>query len=113
MRSHTSGDIPLPLTKTWNTYSLGRCGSYLPQVHPTGIRTTLHRIHSAIFESCIEPGEGWTKRGRGRKREMESRRRSSLYTTESTVIDRSRKLEEVDIDNEDKESMDEGTMTDI
>jgi hypothetical protein len=33
--------------------------------------------------------------------------------TESTVIDRRRKLEEVDMDDEDKESMDEGTMSDI
>jgi hypothetical protein len=44
---------------------------------------------------------------------MKSRRRSSPYTTESAVIDYRRKLEEVDIDNEDKESMDEGTMSDI
>jgi hypothetical protein len=29
------------------------------------------------------------------------------------VIDRRRKLEEVDIDDEDQESMDEGTMSDI
>jgi hypothetical protein len=85
----------------------------LPQVHPTGIRTTLRRTCSAVFESGIEPGKGWTKRGRGRKREMKSKRRSSPYTTESAVIDRRRKLEEVDIDDEDKESMDEGTMSDI
>jgi hypothetical protein len=78
-----------------------------------GIRTTLCRTHSAIFESCIGPRKGWTKRGRGRKREMESRRRSSPYTTESAVINRRRKLEEVDIDDEDKESMDEVTMSDI
>jgi hypothetical protein len=85
----------------------------LPQVHPIGIGTTLHHTRSAIFESCIEPGKGWTRRGRGRKREMESRRRSSPYMTKSTVIDRRRKLEEVDIDDEDKELMDEGTMSDI
>jgi hypothetical protein len=44
---------------------------------------------------------------------VKSRRRSSPYTTESAVIDHRRKLEEVDIDDEDKESMDEGTMSDI
>jgi hypothetical protein len=33
--------------------------------------------------------------------------------TESVEIDHRRRLEEVDIDNEDKESMDEGTMSDI
>jgi hypothetical protein len=44
---------------------------------------------------------------------MKSRRRSSPYTTESAVIDRRRKLGEVDIDDEDKESMDEGIMSDI
>jgi hypothetical protein len=99
--------------KTWNTYSPGHCGSYLPQVHPMGIRTTLRRTCSAVFESCIEPRKGWTKGGRGRKREIELRRRSSPYTTESAVIDHRRKLEEVDIDDEDKESMDKGTMSDI
>jgi hypothetical protein len=54
-----------------------------------------------------------TKRGRRRKKEMRSRRRSSPYTTESAVIDHRRKLEEVDIDDEDKELMDEGIMSDI
>jgi hypothetical protein len=44
---------------------------------------------------------------------MKSGRRSSPYTTESAVIDRRRKVEEVDIDDEDKESMDEGIMSDI
>jgi hypothetical protein len=44
---------------------------------------------------------------------MKSRKRSSPYTTESAVIDCQRKLEEVDIDDEDKESMDEGTISDI
>jgi hypothetical protein len=38
---------------------------------------------------------------------------SSPYTTESAVIDRRRKLEEAAIDDEDKESMDEGTMLGI
>jgi hypothetical protein len=54
-------NISLPLTKTWNTYSPGHCGSYLPQVHPTGIVTTLRRTRSAIFECCIGPGRGWDK----------------------------------------------------
>jgi hypothetical protein len=36
------------------------------------------------------------------------RRRSSPYTTESAEIDRRRKLKEVGIGDEDKESMDEG-----
>jgi hypothetical protein len=49
-----------------------------------------------------------TKKGRGRKKEMKSWRRSSPYTTESTKIDYRRKLKEVGIDDEDKESMDEG-----
>jgi hypothetical protein len=44
---------------------------------------------------------------------MKSRRRSSPYMTESAVIDHRRKVEEVDIDDEDKESMDEGIMSDI
>jgi hypothetical protein len=38
---------------------------------------------------------------------VKSRRRSSPYTTESAETDRRRKLEEVDVDNENEESMDE------
>jgi hypothetical protein len=38
---------------------------------------------------------------------MKSRRRSSPYMTESTEIDHRRKLKEVGIEDEDKESMDE------
>jgi hypothetical protein len=49
----------------------------------------------------------------GGKKEVKSRRRNSPYTTKSAVIDHRQKLEEVDIDDEDKESMDEGTMSDI
>jgi hypothetical protein len=36
------------------------------------------------------------------------RRRSSPYITESAVIDHRQKLEDVGIDDKDKESMDEG-----
>jgi hypothetical protein len=49
-----------------------------------------------------------TKKGRGRKKEMKSRRRSSPYITKSAKINHRRKLKEVGIDDEDKESMDEG-----
>jgi hypothetical protein len=38
---------------------------------------------------------------------VKSRWRSSPYTTESAVTDHRRKLEEVDVDNENEESMDE------
>jgi hypothetical protein len=73
MCSHILRNILLLLTKTWNTYSPGYCGSYLLQVYPTGLGTTLCHTHSAIFEYCTGPpqqadieGAG-TKRGRGRK----------------------------------------------
>jgi hypothetical protein len=49
----------------------------------------------------------------GGKKERKSRGRSSPYTTESAEIDRRRKLKEVGIEDEDKESMDKGTMSDI
>jgi hypothetical protein len=39
---------------------------------------------------------------------MKSRKRSSLYMTESAKIDRRQKLKEVGIDDEDKELMDKG-----
>jgi hypothetical protein len=44
---------------------------------------------------------------------MKSRRRSLPYATESTEIDHRQMLKEVDIEDEDKELMDEGTMSDI
>jgi hypothetical protein len=44
---------------------------------------------------------------------MKLRRRSLPYTTESAEIDHRQKLKEVGIDDEDKESIDEGTMSDI
>jgi hypothetical protein len=44
---------------------------------------------------------------------VKSRRRSSPYTTESAVIDRRRKLEEVGVDDEDEGSMDEETVLGI
>jgi hypothetical protein len=44
---------------------------------------------------------------------MRSRRRSSPYMTESAKIDCRRKLKDIGIDDEDKELMDEGTMSDI
>jgi hypothetical protein len=57
---------------------------------------------------------GWDEeRQKEGRKEVKSRRRSSPYMTESAVINRRRKLEEVDIDDEDKKSMDEGTMSDI
>jgi hypothetical protein len=49
-----------------------------------------------------------TKGGRGRKKEMGSRRRSLPHMTKSAKIDCRQKLKEVGIDDEDKESMDEG-----
>jgi adenosylcobinamide amidohydrolase len=52
--------------------------------------------------------ETGTKKGRGRKEEMKSRRKSSPYMTESAEIDYRQRLKEVGIDNEDKELMDEG-----
>jgi hypothetical protein len=69
--------------------------------------TTLCRTRSAVFECCIGPGRG------GDKERQEEEERNEIKEEESAVIDRRRKLEEVDIDDEDKESMDEGIMSDI
>jgi hypothetical protein len=85
MRSHIPRNIPLPLTKTWNTYSPGRCGSYLQQVHPTGLETTLRRTRSAVFECCIGPGGGWDKE---RQKEEE---RNEIKEEEFAVYDRVRR----------------------
>jgi hypothetical protein len=84
-----------------------------------GIGTTLRHKRSAVCTlPCNGPpqqadreGAVIQERGRRRKKEVKSRRRSLPYTTESAVIDCRRKLEKVGIDDEDKESMDEGTMS--
>jgi hypothetical protein len=54
-----------------------------------------------------EKGLRFRKEVEGGKKEVKSRWRSSPYTTESAVTDRRRKLEEVDVDRENEESMDE------
>jgi hypothetical protein len=55
-----------------------------------------------------ETGLWFKKEIEGGKKEVKSRWRSSPYTTESAVTDHRRKLEEVDVDNDNEESMDEG-----
>jgi hypothetical protein len=54
-----------------------------------------------------EKGLWFQKEVEGGKKEVKLRWRSSPYTTESAVTDRRRKLEEVDVDNENEELMDE------
>jgi hypothetical protein len=54
-----------------------------------------------------EKGLGFKKEAEGGKKEVKSRWRSSPYTTESAVTDRRQKLEEVEVDNENEQSMDE------
>jgi hypothetical protein len=87
MHSHILRNILLPLTRTWNTFSLGCCGSYLPQVYPMGIGTTLYYICSAVFEYCTRPPQQadinrtGTKTGRGRKE------RSEIEEEEFTIYD--------------------------
>jgi hypothetical protein len=52
-------------------------------------------------------GMWFKKEAEGGKKEEKSKWRSSPYMTESAVTDRRWKLEEVDVDNENKESIDE------
>jgi hypothetical protein len=47
------------------------------------------------------------RKAEGGKKKVKSRKRSSPYTTESSMINCRRKLEEVGVDDEDEESMDE------
>jgi hypothetical protein len=54
-----------------------------------------------------EKGLSFKREVEGGKKEVRSRWRSSPYTSESAVTDRRRKLEEVEIDNENEESMEE------
>jgi hypothetical protein len=51
---------------------------------------------------------GWEEVGQKEGRKKGSKRRSSPHTTESAVNDRKRKLGKDGVEDEDKESMDEG-----
>jgi hypothetical protein len=92
MPSHIPRNIQLPLTNTWNTYSPGRCGSYLPQVHPMGLGTTLRRKRSAVCAlPCNGPPQQADREGaviqeRGRRREE----RSEIKVEEFAVYNRVR-----------------------
>jgi hypothetical protein len=86
--SHILRNIPLPLTKTWNTYSLGYCGSYLPQVHPMGLGTTLCRTCSAIFECCTGPPQQADRQGAGTKKDRRREERNEIKKEEFAVYDR-------------------------
>jgi hypothetical protein len=93
MPSHIPRNILLPLTKTWNTYSLGYYGSYLLQVYPMGLGTTLCCKHSAICAlPCNGPPQQADREGsviqeRGRWREE----RSEIKVEEVAVYDRVRR----------------------
>jgi hypothetical protein len=47
-----------------------------------GLGTTLHYIHSAVFECCIGPGRSWDKEG---QREEE---RNEIKEEEFAIYDR-------------------------
>jgi hypothetical protein len=72
--SHIPRNIPLPLTKTCNTYSLGYC-SFLLDHKSKG--TTLRHMHSIIFELCAVSHRttptGRHRRGWDEEREKEGR----------------------------------------
>jgi hypothetical protein len=51
---------------------------------------------------------GWDEVGQKEGRKERSKRRSLLHTIESAMNDRKRKLGKVGIEDEDKESIDEG-----
>jgi hypothetical protein len=87
MPSHILGNILLMLTKTWNTYSLGYCSSYLPQVQeglPSAICISLYSnvvlSHTGLPQQADMEGARMKK---GRRREE----RREIEEEEFTVYD--------------------------
>jgi hypothetical protein len=88
MRSHILRNIPLLLTRTWNTYSLGHCGSYLPQVHPIGLGTILCHTGSTIVECCTRLPQQADIEGDGIKEDRRREERNEIKKEEFTIYDR-------------------------
>jgi hypothetical protein len=87
MPSHIPGNILLTLTKTWNTYSLGPYGSYLPQVQE-GLPSAIYILPYLNIIPCYTgPLQQVDIEGAGMKKGRRREERSKIEEKEFTIYD--------------------------
>jgi hypothetical protein len=74
-------------TKTWNTYSLGYCGSYLPQVQEELLSTIYISPYSNIVLCYMGPPQQADIEGAGMKKGRGREERSEIKEEEFTIYD--------------------------
>jgi hypothetical protein len=79
-------NIPLLLTKTWNTYSPGCCSSYLPQVQeglPSAVcilpYSNVVPYHTGLPQQADIEGAGTTKDRRSEERNEIEKEEFAIY----------------------------------
>jgi hypothetical protein len=88
MPSHIPGNILLMLTKTWNTYSLGYCSSYLLQVQE-GLPSAICILpYSNIVPYHTGPPQQADIEGAGMKKGRRREERSEIKGEEFAIYDR-------------------------
>jgi hypothetical protein len=87
MPSDIPGNIPLTLTKTWNTYSPGCCGSYLPQVQKGLPSTICISPYSNIVPYHTGPPQQADIEGAGIKKDRRREERCEIEEEEFTIYD--------------------------
>jgi hypothetical protein len=87
MPSHMPRNIPLPLTKTWNTYIPGRCGSYLPQVQEGLPSTVCVSPYSNVVPCHTGPPQQADIEGAGTKKDRRREERNEIKKEEFTIYD--------------------------
>jgi hypothetical protein len=87
MPSSIPRNIPLPLTKTWNTYSLGCYGSYLPQVQE-GLPSTICILpYSNIVLCYTGPPQQADIEGARTKKDRRREERNEIENEEFAIYD--------------------------
>jgi hypothetical protein len=87
MPSHILGNILLTSTKTWNTYSLGHCSSYLLQVQE-GLPSTIYiSPYSNVVLYHTGPPQQADIEGAGMKKGRRREERSEIKEEEFTIYD--------------------------
>jgi hypothetical protein len=87
MPSHILRNILLMLTKTWNTYSLGYCGSYLLQVQEGLPSAICILLYLNIVPYHIGPPQQADIEGARMKKDRRSEERSEIEKEEFAVYD--------------------------
>jgi hypothetical protein len=87
MPSHIPGNIQLTLTKTWNTYRPGYCGSYLPQVQEGLPSTICISPYSNVGPYHTGPPHQADIEGARMKKGRRREERSEIKEEEFTIYD--------------------------